>query len=163
MPADIADMLGEANMLFAFTDLAAAREKLLEVIRQWPTVPDAYHTLGLIHEEEGEAGRALECFIIAAHLTGKDDHLWRRLADMSREQKNYQQAIYCLNRALRLRMDPEYLWEKSSLLTSVGQPKKATDCLVALLRKLPASEKQQRFNACKELARLYHQAVNPSQ
>ena len=158
MPSEIADLLGEANTLFAFTDLSAAREKLLEVIRLWPSSPDAYHTLGLIHEEEGEAGRALECFIIAAHLTGKDESLWRRLAEMSRDQKNYHQAIYCLNRALRLRMEPEYLWEKSSLLTTIGQPRKAIDCLILLLKKLPEAEKEQRFNACKELARLHHQA-----
>ena len=92
MPEDIAEILGEANMLLAFNNIPAAREKILEVIRQWPMSPDPYHTLGMIHEEEGEAGRALECFIIAAHLTAKDEELWSRLAEMSREQNNHQQV-----------------------------------------------------------------------
>ncbi len=34
-------------------------------------------------------------------------------------------------------MEPEYLWEKSLLLTAIGQTKKAMDCLILLLRKLP--------------------------
>ncbi len=43
----------------------------------------------------GQQGKALEFYMIAAHLTPKDILLWKRLARMSKEQGKYRQAIYC--------------------------------------------------------------------
>ncbi len=56
----------------------------MEIIRQVPNVADPYHTLGLIYEELGQKDKALQFFMIAAHLTPKDQHLWYRLAQMSK-------------------------------------------------------------------------------
>ena len=44
---------------------------LMEVIRLAPNLPDPYHTLGLLHEAVGNAKKALDFYMIAAHLTPK--------------------------------------------------------------------------------------------
>jgi len=157
VPPEVSELLGEANMFFAFEELDKARERLLEAIRLCPAQPDAYHTLGLIYEEDGAPAKALEFYIIAAHLTPRDPDQWRHLAELSRTHNKQTQAIYCLNRALKTRVSPELLWEKQQLLVETGQPKKAVETLVLLLRKLSPDEQGKRTEACKELARLHHQ------
>ncbi len=47
----------------------------------------------------GEPGKALDFYMIAAHLTPKDAGLWHRLATLSNEQGCLRQAIYCLGKA----------------------------------------------------------------
>ncbi|KAJ1475827.1 hypothetical protein T484DRAFT_1826946, partial [Baffinella frigidus] len=179
-----------------------------------PAKTRVYHTLGLIYEEDSEPAKALEFYIIAAHLTPRDPDQWRRLAEMSRAQQKQTQwrrlaemsraeqkqtqwrlaemsraqqkqtqaiyclnraletsAIYCLNRALKTKVSPELLWEKQVLLVETGQLKKAIETLTLLLKKLPeaietltlllkklpSDAQDKRTEACKELARLYHQ------
>jgi len=61
---------------------------LLDIIRQAPNVSDPYHTLGLIYETMNDKKKALEFFMIAAHISPKDAPLWRRLGLMSREVGN---------------------------------------------------------------------------
>jgi general transcription factor 3C polypeptide 3 (transcription factor C subunit 4) len=55
----------------------------VEVVRLAPNVADSYHTLGLCHEALGDRRKALNFYMIAAHLTPKDSSLWRRLAAWS--------------------------------------------------------------------------------
>lgn len=43
----------------------------MEVIRLAPNLPDPYHTLGLLHEAVGNAKKALDFYMIAAHITPK--------------------------------------------------------------------------------------------
>ena len=57
---------------------------LQEVVRQAPAVADPYHTLGLIYEDMVDSKKALEFYMIAAHITPKDPATWKRLAAMSR-------------------------------------------------------------------------------
>ena len=80
---------------------------LTEVIKRAPNLPDPYHTLGTLHQDAGDPRRALNFFMIAVHLTPKDVHLWRRLAELSTQLGFLRQAIYCLckvRRALYLQM-----------------------------------------------------------
>ncbi len=65
------------------------------------------------------------------------------------------QAIYCLNRALRLKSTPETLWSKALLLSETGQSKKAVEALNQLLGKLPEDDVEKRTDSCMLLARLY--------
>ncbi len=44
---------------------------LMEVVRLSPNLPDPYHTLGLLHEAVGNAKKALDFYMIAAHITPK--------------------------------------------------------------------------------------------
>ena len=69
---DVSRMLGEANMCYVSQDFQQAIRMLEEVVRRVPRVSDPYHTLGLVYEEMDDQKRALECYLIAAYLTGKD-------------------------------------------------------------------------------------------
>jgi hypothetical protein len=69
LPADVEAMLGEANTEYAYGNFDQAREKLLEVIRMCPSCPDAYTTLGLIHDERQEAAKAHNLSIVPSSLT----------------------------------------------------------------------------------------------
>lgn len=42
-----------------------------QVIQECPNTSDPFHTLGLIYEAQGDARRALDFYMIAAHLTPK--------------------------------------------------------------------------------------------
>ena len=44
---------------------------LWDVIRLAPNMPDAYETLGTVHEALGEPLKAINLYMIAAHLTPK--------------------------------------------------------------------------------------------
>ena len=44
---------------------------LWEVIRLAPNMPDAYHTLGALHENANEPLKAINFYMIAAHLDPK--------------------------------------------------------------------------------------------
>lgn len=55
----------------------------------------------LYEEELNEPGKALDCYILAAHLIPDDHHLWTRVAIMSRDQGHIRQAIYAYQKALR--------------------------------------------------------------
>lgn len=54
-----------------------------EVILLAPNLSDPYHTLGLIYNEMGDKKRALNFYMIAAHLTPKDASLWKLLVTWS--------------------------------------------------------------------------------
>jgi hypothetical protein len=60
-----------------------AVELLKEVVRLAPNVADSYHTLGLLYDAKGDREKALNFYMIAAHLTPKDIVLWKRLASWS--------------------------------------------------------------------------------
>ena len=78
-------------------------ERLLtEVIKRVPNLAEPYQTLGTVCLEGGEPKRALNFLMIAAHLTPKDVHQWRRLAGLSTQQGYLRQAIYCLSKARAL-------------------------------------------------------------
>jgi tetratricopeptide (TPR) repeat protein len=122
---------------------------LLDIIRQAPNVSDPYHTLGLIYETMNDKKKALEFFMIAAHISPKDAPLWRRLGLMSREvgnpptraparwrlhyshprhsQGNTEQAIYCYSKAIRL--DPndcDAIWDRSVIYAEQGKHDKGS-------------------------------------
>lgn len=56
---------------------------LNEVIRLSPNLPDPYHTLGLIYNAIGDKKRAMDFYMLAAHLAPKDASLWKLLVDWS--------------------------------------------------------------------------------
>ena len=140
LPPDVEALLGEANTEYAYGNFDQAREKLLEVIRICPSCPDAYTTLGLIHDERKEAAKALDFLIIAAHLTPKDAEMWADLAQRSRTLGKLKQAIYCLNRAIKIEPTADdLLWDKAQLLQETSQNRRAIDVLSALLKKIHKS------------------------
>ena len=99
-----------------------------EVIRLSPNLPDPYHRLGLIYNEMGDKKRALDFYMIAAHLTPKDASLWKLLVTWSIEQGDTGQARYCLFKAITA--DPEDInlrFHRASLYVELGDYLKAAD------------------------------------
>lgn len=69
------------------------------------TAPFAYEpfsTLAMIYEDQGDAEKALQFGLIAAHLNPSDCDEWLKLADMSLEQENIKQAIICYSKGQEL-------------------------------------------------------------
>ena len=49
----------------------------MQVVKECPNLADPYHTLGLLHEAQGNSRRALDLYMIAAHLTPSDIQVGR--------------------------------------------------------------------------------------
>jgi tetratricopeptide (TPR) repeat protein len=96
---EMARRCGEANLKYLNGDLDAAIGVLLEVIRQAPEYSPAFQTLGVIYEELGQPQKALDIYLVAAHITPKDREQWRRLAQMAAAVHNREQGVYCLTKA----------------------------------------------------------------
>lgn len=71
------------HMELMFGCRSQAVDILKEVVRIAPNVADSYHTLGLLYDAKGDRKKALNFYMIAAHLTPKDIVLWKRLASWS--------------------------------------------------------------------------------
>lgn len=76
-------LLGEGNQSYVDGDVPEAIRIMLEVIRIEPRAVQAWFVLAKCHEEMGEAQKALQLRIIAAHLS-QDPQQWYELADQSR-------------------------------------------------------------------------------
>jgi general transcription factor 3C polypeptide 3 (transcription factor C subunit 4) len=129
LPPAVAKLLGEANMCYVSQDFAEAIRLLEEVVRRAPKVSDPYHTLGLVYEEMGDDKRALESYLVAAYLTGRDADTWKRVANMSQQQGLFEQALYCTNRALRLTPgDTTTQYTRAVLLVQVRSAPQIDSC-----------------------------------
>ncbi|KAI4356966.1 hypothetical protein L6164_000943 [Bauhinia variegata] len=93
-------MLGDATLHYAHGRYEEALCVLHEVVRLAPNLPESYHTLGLVHKSLGDYKKAMDFYMIAAHLTPKDSSLWKLLFTWSIEQEDVGQASYCLSKAI---------------------------------------------------------------
>ncbi|KAK7303705.1 hypothetical protein RJT34_14618 [Clitoria ternatea] len=93
-------MLGDATLHYACGHYDKAIAVLHEVVRLAPNLPDSYHTLGLVYSSLEDYKRAMDFYMIAAHLTPKDSSLWKLLFTWSIEQGDIGQASYCLSKAI---------------------------------------------------------------
>ena len=94
--------MGEANLRFARGDKDMAIRMCMEVIRQDPTAPEPFQTLSTLYEETGEHERSLQFALIGAHLAPQDHEEWARLADMSLELGDVQQAAACYRKGKKI-------------------------------------------------------------
>ncbi|KAL3513257.1 hypothetical protein ACH5RR_025974 [Cinchona calisaya] len=125
---EITRKLGDATLHYAHGCYGEAIRVFYEVIRLSPNLPDPYHRLGLIYNEMGDKKRALDFYMIAAHLTPKDASLWKLLVAWSIEQCDTGQARYCLSKAITA--DPEDInlrFHRASLHVELGDFLKAAD------------------------------------
>lgn len=125
---EVTRKLGEANLHYAHGRYEEAILVLKEVVRLAPNLPDAYHTFGLVYNAFGDKKRALNFYMLAAHLTPKDSSLWKLLVTWSIEQGNTGQARYCLSKAITA--DPEDIslrFHRASLYVELGEYQKAAE------------------------------------
>ncbi|KAJ7961663.1 General transcription factor 3C polypeptide 3 [Quillaja saponaria] len=125
---EITKMLGDATLHYAHGRYEEAIAVLHEVVRIAPNLPDSYHTLGLVHKSLGDNRKAMDFYMIAAHLTPKDSSFWKLLFSWSIEQKDIGQANYCLSKALT--SDPKDITlrlHRASLYVELGDYHKAAE------------------------------------
>ena len=79
----------------------------------------------MIYEDQGDMEKSLQFELIAAHLNPSDTEEWVRLAEMSLEQDNIKQAIFCYtigNKNVFLALFDKMLYNRFmiSVLTILG-------------------------------------------
>ncbi|XP_058224439.1 uncharacterized protein LOC131333749 isoform X4 [Rhododendron vialii] len=135
---EVTRKLGDATLHYAHGRYEEAICALKEVIRVAPNLPDPYHTLGIIYSEIGDKKKALNFYMLAAHLTPKDSSLWKLLVPWSIEQGNAGQARYCLSKAITADpADMSLRFSRASLYVELGEYQKAAESYEQISRLCP--------------------------
>ncbi|CAG8801172.1 19668_t:CDS:2, partial [Gigaspora rosea] len=131
-------LLGDANLHYVNKEYPAAIATLQEVVKIDPNIHIAWFTLGTIQDERGCSDKALQLYLVAAHLTPKDGALWKRLGLLSKNQSALHQAIYCFSKAIRCDPnDDDAIWDRCILYSEIGEYRKAIDGFKKLLQEMP--------------------------
>ncbi|KAG5563220.1 hypothetical protein RHGRI_005844 [Rhododendron griersonianum] len=135
---EVTRKLGDATLHYAHGRYEEAICVLKEVIRVAPNLPDPYHTLGLIYRKIGDKKKALNFYMLAAHLTPNDSSLWKLLVTWSIEQGNAVQARYCLWKAITADpADMSLRFSRASLYVELGEYQKAAESYEQISRLCP--------------------------
>nr|XP_028607743.1 general transcription factor 3C polypeptide 3 isoform X1 [Podarcis muralis] len=159
LPRALRGLMGEANIRFARGEHEEAILMCMEIIRQAPLAYEPFSTLAMIYEDQGDMEKSLQFELIAAHLNPSDTEEWVRLAEMSLEQDNIKQAIFCYGKALKY--DPtnvRYLWERSSLYEQLGEHKLAMDGYRRILNLLTPFDGDRFMHLARDMAKSYYEA-----
>ncbi|XP_027722000.1 general transcription factor 3C polypeptide 3 [Vombatus ursinus] len=159
LPRALRGLMGEANIRFARGEREEAILMCMEIIRQAPLAYEPFSTLAMIYEDQGDMEKSLQFELISAHLNPSDTEEWVRLAEMSLEQDNIKQAIFCYTKALKY--DPtnvRYLWERSSLYEQMGEHKMAMDGYRRILNLLSPFDGERFMQLARDMAKSYYEA-----
>lgn len=115
---DLERRMGEANSAYIGNDFARAVDILLHIIQSAPHALGPYHTLGLIYEERGEMHKAVEAYMLAAHMSKRDWPLWKRVAKMAAENGQLEHATYCWTKVLLAEPDNTQVRMERSVRTT---------------------------------------------
>ncbi|XP_072298115.1 general transcription factor 3C polypeptide 3-like [Eucyclogobius newberryi] len=159
LPRALRGLMGEANIRYARGEKSDAILMCMEIIRQAPMAYEPFSTLTMIYEDDGDMLKALQFGLIAAHLNPSDCDEWIRLAEMSLEQDNIRQAIFCYSKAIKY--DPtnvRYLWERCNLHMSLGEHRPCMDGYRKILSLLPMEEGEHFMQLSKDMAKSYYES-----
>ncbi|GLD96395.1 hypothetical protein PINS_up005078 [Pythium insidiosum] len=138
VPPELAGVLGEANMLYASHQYDDAIALLKDFIKKAPTIPDPYHTLGMIYEDRQDRTKALQFFLIACTLTPHDAELWKRVGRIAKDEKNFDQALFCFKKASSADpKDQDALYNYAELCRDRGDHRRAAEVYKKLAGLLP--------------------------
>ncbi|XP_054064606.1 general transcription factor 3C polypeptide 3 isoform X3 [Rissa tridactyla] len=159
LPRALRGLMGEANIRFARGEREEAILMCMEIIRQAPLAHEPFSTLAMIYEDQGDMEKSLQFELIAAHLNPSDTEEWVRLAEMSLEQDNIKQAVFCYTKALKYdASNVRYLWERSSLYEQLGEHKMAMDGYRRILNLLSPSDGERFMQLARDMAKSYYEA-----
>lgn len=82
LPPHLNDLLGNANMAYTLGNYPEAVHLLNCIIKECPSASQPWLQLAMIHDELGDPVKALQVYLVAAHLIKKDADLWKRLGEM---------------------------------------------------------------------------------
>ncbi|XP_063792998.1 general transcription factor 3C polypeptide 3 isoform X2 [Pseudophryne corroboree] len=163
LPRALRGLMGEANIRFARGEGEEAIIMCMEIIRQAPLAYEPFSTLAMIYEDQGDMEKSLQFELIAAHLNPSDTEEWVRLAEMSLEQDNIKQAIFCYAKALKYNpTNVRYLWERSSLYEQVGEHKLAMDGYRRILNLLSPADGDRFMQLARDMAKSYYETNDVS-
>ncbi|XP_078536552.1 general transcription factor 3C polypeptide 3 [Lissotriton helveticus] len=163
LPRALRGLMGEANIKFARGEREEAILMCMEIVRQAPLAHEPFSTLAMIYEDQGDMEKSLQFELIAAHLNPSDTEQWVRLAEMSLEQDNIKQSIFCYSKALKYNpTNVRYLWERSSLYEQLGEHKMAMDGYRRILNLLPPSDGERFMQLARDMAKSYYEASDVS-
>ncbi|RHY45305.1 hypothetical protein DYB38_008907 [Aphanomyces astaci] len=113
VPPEYAELMGEANAAYISGDHAKAIAMLKDFVKKAPTVPDPYHTLGVIYEKLQDRTKAIQFFLIACSATQADpkdvDTLYT-YADMCKEGGDHRRAAEALKKVANLTPTDLSVW-----------------------------------------------------
>ncbi|KAK3510992.1 hypothetical protein QTP70_027843, partial [Hemibagrus guttatus] len=159
LPRALRGLMGEANIRYARGEKDDAILMCMEIIRQAPLAYEPFSTLAMIYEDQGDAQKALQFGLIAAHLNPSDCDEWLKLADMSLEQENIKQAIICYSKAIKYdQTNVRFLWERSSLYEQLGEHKQAMDGYRRILILLPPTDGEHFMQLSRDMAKSYYES-----
>ncbi|XP_054628757.1 general transcription factor 3C polypeptide 3 [Dunckerocampus dactyliophorus] len=159
LPRALRGLMGEANIRYARGEKDDAIAMCMEIIRQAPLAYDPFSTLAMIYEDQGDTEKALQFSLITAHLNPSDCEEWIRLAEISLEQDNVQQALVCYNKAVKYApTNVRYLWDRCSLLMRLGEHKQCMDGYRRILSLLPMEEGEHFMQLSKDMAKSYYES-----
>ncbi|KAF9432742.1 transcription factor TFIIIC subunit tfc4, partial [Entomortierella beljakovae] len=150
-PPEVQRLLGMANNAYVNKDYEEAVKLYQQVIVDHRNVFQAWNIMGVIQEELGNTEKALQLYLVAAHLTPKDGALWKKLAVISKNCGYDQQALYCFSRAYRAdKNDMDALWDRSIMYQILNESYKAIMGFQKILK-----VKQHYMPALEELVKIY--------
>lgn len=134
LPRHLQPLMGAATLAYLHGRLPDAVATLRRVITEAPKAPAPYRTLALIARERGDAARALNLSLLAAHLSPREVGVWKDLARDSVAAGRVDQAVYCLGMALKASngRDVGALSARADLYARVGNAKRAAEAYARL-------------------------------
>ncbi|KAL1380810.1 hypothetical protein pipiens_013912 [Culex pipiens pipiens] len=160
LPPALQGLMGQANLCYARGDAEMAKQLCLEIVRQVPLAHEPFITLAQIYETE-DPEKFLQFSLIAAHLNPSDVEQWVRIAEISEERGNLDQALTCYSRAIKT--DPKNFdlrMKRVQLLEKKGEEKQAFKCYFAMLPYIPKERGEFLVETAKRLAKKFHEESN---
>ncbi|SCN21638.1 conserved Plasmodium protein, unknown function [Plasmodium berghei] len=103
MNKEVENLINKANNSYINKNYEECIKLLEQVIKISPDLHDPYHLLGLIYEREYDnLKKAINYYLIAAHLTRNDFLTWYNISNLCKIEKEYNILLYCLYKAMRL-------------------------------------------------------------
>ncbi|KAF8792143.1 General transcription factor 3C polypeptide 3 like protein [Argiope bruennichi] len=159
LPKSLEGLMGQANLLYAKGETRCAITVCMELIKSAPQAYEPFQLLGIIYDEMGESKKAFQWYLVAAFLNPSDTDEWIRLAELSLEQNEIQQAIGCYTRAIRnVPTNVNLWWERCNLYEQVGERKRALYGYEMILKHLSDPKSGEKcVDMAREIAKIHHE------
>ncbi|ETW01201.1 hypothetical protein, variant [Aphanomyces invadans] len=152
VPPEYSELMGEANAAYISGDHDKAISMLKDFVKKAPTVPDPYHTLGVIYEKMEHRAKAIQFYLIACSLTPSDAGLWRRVGGMAKDEGIADQALFCFKMATQADpKDIDTLYIYADMCKEGGDHRRAAETLKKIANLTPTD-----LSVWLQVAECYH-------